>query len=114
MLGVIQDLKYAARRLRRTPVFSAFSVAILTIGIGLNIAVFSVFDALVLRPAPYPQAERVVHIYQDAASVEPSSTAFPAYRDMAAMTDVFASVAATTSMTASWDAADGPSPVTVD
>jgi putative ABC transport system permease protein len=110
----MQDLKYAARRLRTTPLFSAFSVAILTIGIGLNIAVFSVFDALVLRPAPYPQADRVVHIYQDSDSGEPSSTAFPAYRDMAAMTDVFASVAATTSMTASWDAADGPSPVVVD
>lgn len=114
MFGVIQDLKYAARRLRRTPIFSAFSIAILTIGIGLNITVFSIVDALVLRPAPYAQPENVVHIYQDSDSGEPSSTAFPAYRDIAAMTDVFADVAATTAMSASWDSLDGPTPVTVD
>ena len=94
--------------------FSSFSVAILTIGIGLNIAVFSVVDALVLRPAPFAQPERLVHIYQDSDSGSPSSTAYPAYRDMAGMTDVFAGVAATTSATYNWDTPDGPRQVGVD
>ncbi|HEX5048389.1 MAG TPA: ABC transporter permease [Gammaproteobacteria bacterium] len=114
MSAFLQDLRYAARRLVRTPVFSSFSVAILTIGIGLNIAVFSVVDALVLRPAPFAQSERLVHVYQDSDSGSPSSTAYPAYRDMAAMTDVFSSVAATTSTTANWDTPDGPREVAID
>ncbi|HET7133764.1 MAG TPA: ABC transporter permease, partial [Gammaproteobacteria bacterium] len=114
MSGMIQDFRYAARRLRRTPLFSSFAVAILTIGIGLNIAVFSVVDALVLRPVPVAQPERLVHIYQDSDSGSPASTAYPAYRDMARMSDVFASVAATTSMTASWDAPEGPRDVVLD
>jgi hypothetical protein len=95
-------------------VFSSFSVAILTIGIGLNITVFTVVDALVLRPAPLVEPERLVHLYQDSDSGSPSSTAYPVYRDMAAMTDLFSSVAATTSTTANWDTADGPRQVAID
>ena len=114
MSVLFQDFKYAARRLRRTPVFSLFAVAILTVGIGLNIAVFGVVDALLLRPTPFLQPESLVHIYQDSDSGDPSSTAFPAYRDMAAMADVFAGVTATTSATANWDTPDGPRQVAVD
>src|SRR3954470_21501615 len=114
MYGLIQDLRYAARRLGRTPMFSSFAVVILTIGIGLNIAVFSVVDALVLRPAPFAQPETLAHIYQDSDGGSPSTTAYPAYRDIARMTDVFASVSATTPMQANWDTLDGPRQVSID
>jgi len=111
---LLQDLKYAARRLRRTPLFTLFAVAILGVGIGLNVAVFGVVDALLLRPAPFSQPESIVHIYQDTDSGTPGSTAFPAYRDIAALTDVFAGVAATSSATANWEMPDGPREVAVD
>jgi predicted permease len=114
MFGIAQDLKYAVRRLRRTPLFSLFAVAILTIGIGLNVAVFSVVDALLLRPVPFADSDRVVHIYQDSDSGSPSSTAYPAYRDMAAMTDVFADVGAVTETTANWDTPNGPVQVLIN
>lgn len=111
---LIQDTRYALRRLARTPVFSLFAVAILAIGIGLNVTVFGVVDALLLRPPPFAEPDRIVHIYQDSDSGEPTSTAYPAYRDIADLTEVFESVAATRSATASWETRDGPREVAVD
>ena len=90
------------------------SIAILAIGIGLNITVFGVVDALLFRPAPFTDPERIVHIYQDSDSGVPAATAYPAYRDIAAMTDVFAAVAATRSSTATWETPDGSRQVLVD
>ena len=114
MSALIQDLKFAVRRLSRTPVFALSSIAILAIGIGLNVTVFGLVDAMMLRPAPFADPETLVHIYQDSDSGTPASTAYPAYLDMAAMTETFAGVAATTSATASLETADGPQQIAVD
>ena len=94
--------------------FSLFAIAILAVGIGLNVAVFGVVDAHAVSSAPFTDPERIVHIYQDSDSGVPTSTAYPAYRDIAAMTDVFSSVAATRSATATWETPDGPREVAVD
>ena len=60
---LLQDIKYALRRLSRAPVFSSFAIAILAIGIGLNVTVFGIVDALLFRSAPFTDPERIVHIY---------------------------------------------------
>jgi putative ABC transport system permease protein len=114
MSSLLQDLGYAARRLRHTMLFTLSAVAILAVGIGLNATVFSLVDALLLRPPPFSDPESIVHIYQDSDDGDPSSTSFPAYRDMAAMTDVFAAVAATSTAGATWEMADGPQQVAVE
>jgi predicted permease len=113
MSSLLQDLRYAARRLARAPVFTICTVAILGVGIGLNTAVFNLVDATAFRPAPFAEPENIVHIYQDSDDGAPSSTSFPAYREMAATTGAFASVAATSGAVARWDAADGPREVTI-
>jgi hypothetical protein len=95
MTSLLQDVRYAARRLRMTPLFTISAIAILALGLGLNAAVFSLVDAMLLRATPFANREEIVHVYQHSDEGEPSSTSYPAYRDMVAMTDVFAGVAAT-------------------
>lgn len=90
-----QDVRYAVRHLTRTPLFAASGIALLAMGLGANIAVFALVDRLLVRPLPYNRPGDVVFIYQDSDEGEPSSSAFPAYRDIAATTGVFSAVAAT-------------------
>ncbi len=58
--GLVQDLRYAGRMFRRDPGFTAVAVLSLAIGIGASTAAFSVFNAVMLRPLPVPDADRLV------------------------------------------------------
>ncbi len=60
---MLQDLRYALRSLRKNLLLSVVIVASLAIGIGANSAIFSVVDALLLRPLPYPHADRLVAVW---------------------------------------------------
>jgi putative ABC transport system permease protein len=57
-----QDVRYGFRMLRRTPGFSAAALLTLTLGIGANTAIFTVVDAVLLRPLPYPESARLVTV----------------------------------------------------
>src|SRR5262245_65233834 len=102
---LMQDIRYAVRRLVASPLFTLMAILIVGVGIAANTTVFSAVNAVLLRPLPFADPDRVVHVYQDSDEGLPQSSSFPAYRAIASRTDVFADAAAVfnTTVTAETD-----------
>jgi putative ABC transport system permease protein len=84
MTGLAQDLRYALRQLRKSPGFVTVAIVTLTLGIGVNTAIFNVIEAVVLRTLPFADADRLVWLngkmpQTDDAGVSPAD--FLDYRD---------------------------------
>jgi predicted permease len=60
----VKDLRHAVRLLLRAPGFSTITILTLALGIGVNVAIFSLVDAVVLRPLPYPESDRLVSVWE--------------------------------------------------
>jgi hypothetical protein len=90
-----QDLRFATRMLRKSPVFTAVAVLTLTLGIGATTAIFSVVDGVVLRRLPYRDPSRLVSMYEDRSSTGFHRRQFtPAnFADCKARTAIFEDVA---------------------
>ena len=79
----MQDLRYALRTLRKQPVFTLVAVLTLTLGIGANTAIFSLLYQTLLRPLPYPSADRLVFIWNSykGINLDQASVSIPDYLD---------------------------------
>ena len=64
MDSLVADLRYAFRQLRRSPTFTLAAVTCLALGIGANTAIFTVINAVLVRPLPYPEPDRVVMLFE--------------------------------------------------
>jgi putative ABC transport system permease protein len=89
MATLWQDLKYAARSLQLNPGYTVIVIATLTLGIGANAAIFSVADAVMLRPFPYPDIDRIVMINETTRKGGTMSVAWPTFQDWAAQQQSF-------------------------
>lgn len=69
MESLRQDLRYAIRTWLRSPVFATIAILAMALGIGANTAIFSVVNTILLRPLPYPNAERLVRIWETEAEL---------------------------------------------
>jgi len=90
-----QDLVFALRVLRKDRAFSAAVILTLAICLGANTAIFTVVRSVLLRPLPYPEAQRLVFMYDafPGAGVERAGTSVPNYFDRVPLKDLFDSVA---------------------
>ena len=94
MAGFWQDLKHATRSLVKKPAFTLIAIVTLALGIGANTAIFSVVNAVLLRPLPYPNADRLVAISENSLKASDISVAYPDYLDWRAQQTVFEDMSA--------------------
>src|SRR5450432_73715 len=90
----LQDLRFAARMLRKSPGFTAVAVLTLALGIGANTALFSVVNGVLLNPLPYAQPDRLVAVYARSADLKTSSIAYPNFLDWQRENHTFSALAA--------------------
>src|SRR5688500_19747644 len=96
METLLKDLKYGVRGLVKRPGFSAIAIITLALGIGANTAIFSVVNAVLLRPLPFADPNRLAMVWEDASFAGfPKNTPAPAnYVDIKNQNQVFEDMAA--------------------
>jgi putative ABC transport system permease protein len=95
---LLQDIRYAARTLRKSPAFTAIAVLCLALGIGVNATIFSVVDGVLLRPYPYPDADRllVINSRNLPLRINRAGVSYSDFRDLREETTTLAGLAAFT------------------
>ena len=81
MSGVVQDLRYAARALKRAPGFAAVSILTVALGIAATTIVYSIVDGILLRPLPIRDPDRVMLARETSPDGSDMSLAWPNYQD---------------------------------
>ena len=108
--ALTRDLRHALRALGRTPGFTLIAVATFALGIGVNTAVFSVFNGVLLRPLPYPEPDRITMVWMDnrREQIKEDITSYPNYVDWREQSASYSAMAAYTPAAFNLTGADQP------
>ena len=93
MTALVQDLRYAIRKLIQSPGFTAIAVLTLGLGIGANSALFSVVNGVLLNPLPYPHSSQLVAVYERVAGLDSAPIEYLNFLDWQRDSKSFASMA---------------------
>jgi hypothetical protein len=90
---MIDDIRYAIRSLFKKPGFTAVAIVTLALGIGASTAIFSILEAVLLRPLPYPDQERIVDVVELNEAGRPMPFTDPNFVDLRARSRSFDALA---------------------
>src|ERR1043166_7783962 len=96
MDALLHDIRYGLRRVVSAPGFTAIAMLTLALGIGANVAIFTVVNAVLIRPLPFPNPDRLVRVAADARATGGRNIGIskPELDDLRDRTDVFDAVPA--------------------
>ena len=110
---IIKDILYGIRSLVRNPAFTAIAIITLSLGIGANTAIFSVVNAVILRPLPFADAERIVWLWDTIPQLPTAPTSLPEFLDWKEQNRSFEYLAAFQTGNMFLDSGDGTEDVPV-
>jgi predicted permease len=93
METLLQDLRYGFRMLAKNPLFTAVAVVTLALGIGVNTALFSIINGVLLSPLPFPEPDKLVTLHENKPNFEGGSVSYPNFRDWQKDNDTFSAMA---------------------
>src|SRR5437868_3124830 len=104
MDSIVRDIRHGLRRVLATPGFTAIAVLTLALGIGANVAIFTVVNAVLIRPLPFPNPDRLVRIAADAKATGGRNIGFsqPELEDLRDRAGIFDAVTAVWPVSASF------------
>src|SRR5881398_4200151 len=91
----MNDVTFALRQLRKSPGFTLVAILTLALGVGANTAIFSIINSVLLRPLPYPDADRIIVLNESSGPGQDFSVALPDYFDWQKDNTVFEHLAVT-------------------
>ena len=108
MTGLLQDIRYGLRAIRKAPGFSATTIVTLALAIGVTTAVFSVIDAVLIRPLPYDHPEKIFYLQTNSLQGYTQPASYPEYLDWRRENQVFSALAGYSTGSANFEGPAGP------